>query len=60
MSTPVVSGAIALLLSKEPGMNNRDVKLRLKNTAIDLGLPHEKQGWGLINVRTLIEGEKLS
>lgn len=58
MSTPVVSGAIALLLSAEPGMSNRDVKLRLKNTAIDMGLPHERQGWGLINVRTLLEGKK--
>lgn len=55
MSTPVVSGAIALLLSRYPDMNNRDVKIRLKNTTVDLGLPHDKQGWGMLDVRRLIE-----
>lgn len=58
MSTPVVSGAIALLLSKYTNMNNREVKIRLKNTAIDMGLSHDRQGWGLINVRALLEGKK--
>ncbi len=56
MSTPIVSGAIALLLSKYPGMSNLDVKIRLKDTAIDLGRPHEKQGWGMIDVKRLLEG----
>ena len=33
MATPVVSGAIALLLSKYPQMSPKDVKLRLYQTA---------------------------
>lgn len=55
MATPVVAGAIALLLSAYPHLNNREVKLRLRNSAIDLGEKWEKQGWGLLNVRRLLE-----
>lgn len=54
MSTPIVSGCIALLLQKYPYMTNKDVKLQLKRTAIDLNLPHEKQGWGLIRCDSLL------
>jgi serine protease AprX len=55
MATPVVSGSIALLLSKHPEMTNREVKLKLRSSAVDLGQPREKQGWGLLNVRKLLE-----
>lgn len=55
MATPVVSGAIALLLSAHPQLSNREVKLRLRNSAVDLGQRWEKQGWGLLNVRKLLE-----
>ena len=55
MSTPVVSGAVALLLSKYPEMTNREVKIRIKNSAVDLGYPHERQGWGLLNVERLLK-----
>jgi len=55
MATPVVSGAIALLLSAYPNLSNREVKLRLRNSAVDLGQSWEKQGWGLLNVRKLLE-----
>lgn len=54
MSTPIVSGAAALLLSCYPSMTNLEVKIRMKNTATDLGLNHEKQGWGKINVQSLL------
>lgn len=54
MSTPVVSGAIALLLSRYPDMTPREVKIRLKNTSTDLHMPHDKQGWGLLNVQSLL------
>lgn len=54
MSTPIVSGCIALLLQKYPYLTNKDVKLHLKRTAIDLHMPHEKQGWGLIRCDTLL------
>ena len=55
MATPVVSGAIALLLSAYPWLTNREVKLRLRNSAVDLGEKWEKQGWGLLNVRRLLD-----
>ena len=55
MATPVVSGAIALLLSAHPELTNREVKLRLRSSAVDLGLHWEKQGWGLLNIRKLLE-----
>ncbi len=54
MSTPVVSGAIALLLEKYPEMSNRDVKLRLRERAVDMGLPKNQQGWGLLDVERLL------
>ena len=54
MSTPIVSGAIALLLSRHPKLTNRDVKLKLKTSTIDLGHSWSKQGWGLINIPKLL------
>jgi len=50
----MVSGAIALLLSQHPDMSNLEVKIRLKNSAVDLGLPHAQQGWGMLNVQKLV------
>ena len=54
MSTPIVAGAIALLLEKYPNMTNRDVKLRLRDRAVDLGLDRNRQGWGLLDVERLL------
>ena len=54
MSTPIVTGAIALLLCKYPNMTPREVKIRLKNSSTNLHLPHEKQGWGLLNIEKLL------
>lgn len=55
MSAPVVSGAIAALLSKYPTMSNVEVKLRLGQTCRNLGLDKNRQGWGLLNVKDLLE-----
>ncbi|MDF2905805.1 MAG: hypothetical protein K0R34_1126 [Herbinix sp.] len=55
MATPVVAGAIALLLGTHPELTNREVKLRLRGCATNLGQHWEKQGWGLLNVRKLLE-----
>jgi serine protease AprX len=54
MSTPVVSGCIALLLQQRPAMTNRDVKMHIKKTAYDLGYDHSRQGWGLIRLDRLL------
>lgn len=55
MSTPLVSGAIALLLERYPQMTNLDVKLRIRERAVDLGLPHNQQGWGKLDAGRLLE-----
>ena len=57
MATPLVSGSIALLLEKYPEMSNRDVKLHLRNSALDIGLPKNQQGWGLLDVERLLANE---
>ena len=54
MSTPVVSGAVALLLEKYPGLTNRDVKLKLMESSRDIGLPKNQQGWGILDVERLL------
>jgi len=55
MATPIVSGAIALLLSKYPKMTTKEVKLKLRESAVDLGYPWTKQGWGLLNIPRLLQ-----
>ena len=55
MSTPLVAGAAALLLEQNPDMTNRDVKLRFKERAVDLGLPRNQQGWGALDIGRLLE-----
>lgn len=54
MSTPIVSGCIALLLEKYPLLTNKEVKVHLRNTALDLGFDHARQGWGLIQCDRLL------
>lgn len=58
MATPVVSGALALLLSKYPDMTNVEVKLRLRERSTDLGAEQNYQGWGLLNVENLLKQDE--
>lgn len=57
MSTPIVTGAIALLLEKHKNLSPNDVKLMLKKSCTDLHFSHNRQGWGLINIEKLISQE---
>jgi len=57
MATPVVSGCIGLLLSQEPALSNKEVKLRLCNSCLNLGFPKNQQGWGMVNVPKLLNRE---
>ena len=54
MATPVVSGAAALAFQEEPGMTNEECKQRLQYSAVDMGLPWNQQGWGMVNVGRLL------
>lgn len=53
MATPVVSGAAALLMQEDPGMTNEECRNRLLFTCTDLGLPWNRQGFGMLNVGRL-------
>ena len=55
MATPIVCGVIALLLENEPHLTPKDVKIRIRDSAHDLGLPKNQQGWGQINPLKLIK-----
>ncbi len=54
MSTPIVTGGSALLLSKMPYLTNVEVKNRLKLTAKDLKRPQNEQGAGKIDIKKLL------
>ncbi len=55
MATPIVSGCAALLLEKEPWLLPDQVKARMLYSATDLGESWNKQGWGMINVKRMLE-----
>lgn len=55
MSTPMVSGAVALLLSKYPHLTNGEVKRRLCESATELGWPSSRQGFGMLNIENLFK-----
>lgn len=54
MSAPAVAGCAALLLEQEPWLTNVQVKMRLKEAAADIGLPQNRQGWGMPDLRKLL------
>lgn len=55
MSTPLVTGAIACALEKNPALANTDIKTMLMNSADDMGLPQNLQGWGKFNRRKFLK-----
>lgn len=54
MATPIVAGAAALLMEKNPAATNEEIKRNLIYTASDMHEPWAKQGWGMINLRRLL------
>lgn len=55
MATPMVSGAASLLLQKEPWLTNEKLAQRIKMSAEDLGEAWNRQGWGMLNVKNILE-----
>lgn len=54
MSTPQVSGGIALMLEKDPLLTNMEIKMLLKESTDDMGLPQNLQGWGKFNLEKFL------
>lgn len=55
MATPVVTGTLALLLSHSSQLTNVECKKLIKNTAVDLKMDKNRQGWGMISPFTMIK-----
>lgn len=58
MATPIVSGAVALLLSQYPSCSNMIVKRRLCETAYDMGVESRRQGFGQVNIGQFVLNER--
>lgn len=55
MATPVVSGIIALMLEKNNKLTNKEIKKKLYENAMDIGLDKSHQGWGQIDAKKLLD-----
>jgi len=54
MSTPIVSGCAALIMSANPKLTNNEVKMILLNGTENMGFDKAKQGRGLIKVDKIL------
>lgn len=55
MATPIVTGGICLMLSKNRYLSNVECKKILKETADDLKMDRNRQGWGKINIQKALK-----
>ncbi|MCK5149759.1 S8 family serine peptidase [Candidatus Pacearchaeota archaeon] len=58
MATPHVAGAVALLKQKNPDWSPDEIKMALRNTAVDIGEDVNTQGYGRMDVLEGIESQK--
>ena len=58
MSTPIVSGMVCLLLSENRNLSNVLCKKIIKSTAIDLNMDKNRQGWGMISPKNIMNYHK--
>ncbi len=54
MAAPVVAGAAALYLEKEPESPNYEIKHRILRSAADFGDPRREREWGLLNIDRML------
>lgn len=54
VATPIVSGGIALMLEKNPGLSPDDIKRIMKENARDLAENVFDQGSGLVDIKALV------
>jgi len=55
MATPHVAGAAALLLQKHPDWTPEEIKMALRNTAVDIGENIVTQGYGRVDILEAIK-----
>lgn len=55
MATPMVSGAVAVLLGCDPTLSNKEVKELLKRSAVSVGYAKAVQGWGRIQLNNMLK-----
>lgn len=55
MATPMVSGAVAVLLGCDPTLSNKEVKEILKRSAVSAGYAKAVQGWGRIQLSNMLK-----
>lgn len=58
MATPIVSGVVALIKQAHPDWTPEEIKLALRNTAVDLGEEPFIQGYGRIDVKSAVLSER--
>lgn len=54
MSAPIVAGAAALLFQKEPELTEEGCRRKLIYSAMDLHLPWNRQGYGMLRLEKLL------
>lgn len=61
MAAPFISGAVALLLSKEPNLTYKEILARLQSSSIDLSVAGKDAdtGYGLLDAYALLGGESV-
>ncbi|MCI8729779.1 MAG: S8 family peptidase [Lachnospiraceae bacterium] len=55
MATPVISGAAARMLEYDPSLKNVEIKMLLKESAVDAGYPRNRQGWGIFHMQKFFQ-----
>lgn len=55
VSSPVAAGVAALGLAADPDLSGADLRRRLRDTAVDVGLPSEYQGAGRVDAANIVD-----
>lgn len=60
MATPLISGSIALLMSRNKNLSHNDIKNKLMNSCIALNESKDKQGAGILSLEKLFYDENIN